>query len=161
MKGLFRINISLSVLILGREENRSTRKKPRRKTLQAQVRSTTRTLSHETHSPKHGFTLSKRLNRKLGYKFINHSIDSWIKIETLNLGTLSRKKGDNRADKYNKENWTWRPVEGQFGFNDGDQVIVPAGLPQCQDISWRKAKLCGEGSVSTASLCKLMSLSFV
>ena len=44
MKGLLRININLKVLILGREENRSTR----RKTLEAQEKSTTSTLSHET-----------------------------------------------------------------------------------------------------------------
>ena len=46
MKGLLRININLKVLILGREENRSTR----RKTLEAQEKSTTSILSHETHS---------------------------------------------------------------------------------------------------------------
>ena len=72
MKGLFRINISLSVLILGREENRTTW----RNTLQAQERSTTKSLSHETHSPNMVLLFFKKLNRKLGYKFINHSIDS-------------------------------------------------------------------------------------
>ena len=47
MKRLFRSNINLNVLISVRKESRGTG----RKTLVAQERSTTRTLSHETHTP--------------------------------------------------------------------------------------------------------------